>query len=192
MISSGPARTAAVPTGTRRRDGRGSDRAVDVYVPAALPRTLLQDREAAGRRSRTRTSRRSGRVAQRCLLRTLRRACGRSFGDDVLAFEEQRGHAVATVTLSKYRDVCGSSATSRSARLRADFTAGVDFGPDRGFEVVSHLLRVPSTQRPREGAAPRGGSSACPTISDLWPRQTGTSARRWRCSGSASKDTRSR
>ena len=65
------------------------------------------------------------------------------FGQDVVAFEVQHGHPVATVSTEKYRDVCRFLRDEPEFDCTyCDFTAGVDFGPERGFEVVTHLYSL--------------------------------------------------
>ena len=62
------------------------------------------------------------------------------FGDDVRELQEQFGHAVATVTVDRYHDVCRFLRDEPDIACDyCDFTGGVDFGEDRGFEVVTHL-----------------------------------------------------
>lgn len=91
------------------------------------------------------------------------------FGDDVLAFEDQHGHAVVTVTPSRYREL--------SAFLRdepefacdfCDFSTGVDFGDD-GFEVVTHLHSTTHDHDVRLKVRLGRESPVCPTISDIFP-----------------------
>jgi NADH-quinone oxidoreductase subunit C len=92
------------------------------------------------------------------------------FGDDVLAFEEQHGHAVATVTLARYHDVCRFLRDEPDLDCTyCDFTGGVDFGPDRGFEVVSHLYSVSHRHNVRVKVQLPAEDPSCPTISDLFP-----------------------
>jgi NADH-quinone oxidoreductase subunit C len=92
------------------------------------------------------------------------------FGDDVLAFEEQHGHAVATVTLARYHDVCRFLRDEPDLDCTyCDFTGGVDFGPDRGFEVVSHLYSVSYRHNVRVKVQLPAEDPSCPTISDLFP-----------------------
>ena len=112
------------------------------------------------------------------------------FGQDVTAFEVQHGHPVATVSSEKYRDVCRFLRDEPEFDCTyCDFTAGVDFGPERGFEVVTHLyslshrhnVRLKVLLPPRTRPARR-----CPTCSR---RRIGTNVRPGRCSASASRDT---
>ena len=77
------------------------------------------------------------------------------FGQDILAFEVQHGHAVATVSTERYRDVCRFLRDEPEFDCTyCDFTAGVDFGPERGFEVVTHLFSVALLLRLRSTGLP--------------------------------------
>jgi NADH-quinone oxidoreductase subunit C len=92
------------------------------------------------------------------------------FGDDVLAFEDQHGHAVATVSLARYHDVCRFLRDEPDLDCTyCDFTAGVDFGPERGFEVVTHLYSVAHRHNVRVKVQLPAEDPSCPTVSDLFP-----------------------
>lgn len=92
------------------------------------------------------------------------------FGDDVLAFEEQHGHAVATVTVDRYRDVVAFLRDEPELALDyCDFTAGVDLGPERGFEVVTHLFSTSHHHNVRVRVPLPHDDPVCPTISDIHP-----------------------
>jgi NADH-quinone oxidoreductase subunit C len=92
------------------------------------------------------------------------------FGDDVLSFEEQHGHAVATVAPSRYHEVaefCRDEPTFACDYL--DFSAGVDLGPERGFEVVTHLFSTAHRHNIRLKVPLPYENPTCATISDLYP-----------------------
>jgi NADH-quinone oxidoreductase subunit C len=92
------------------------------------------------------------------------------FGQDVVAFEEQFGHAVATVSTDRYRDVCRFLRDDPD--LACDycvFTGGVDFGPDGGFEVVTHLFSLSHHHNVRIKVKLPHDEPVCPTVSDLFP-----------------------
>jgi NADH-quinone oxidoreductase subunit C len=92
------------------------------------------------------------------------------FGRDVLAFEEQHGHAVATVTTERYRDVCRFLRDDPDLACEyCDFTGGVDFGPDGGFEVVTHLFSLTHHHNVRLKVKLPHEDPVCPTVSDLFP-----------------------
>jgi len=92
------------------------------------------------------------------------------FGQDVLAFEEQHGHAVATVSPERYRDVCRFLRDEPELDCGfCDFTGGVDFGPERGFEVVTHLYSISHAHNVRIKVRLPFDEPSCPTISDLFP-----------------------
>jgi NADH-quinone oxidoreductase subunit C len=92
------------------------------------------------------------------------------FGRDVVAFEEQHGHAVATVTTERYRDVCRFLRDDPDLACEyCDFTGGVDFGPDGGFEVVTHLFSLTHHHNVRLKVKLPHEDPVCPTVSDLFP-----------------------
>jgi NADH-quinone oxidoreductase subunit C len=92
------------------------------------------------------------------------------FGQDVLAFEEQHGHAVATVTTDRYRDVCRFLRDDPDLACDyCDFTGGVDFGNDGGFEVVTHLFSLEHHHNVRVKVKLPHEDPVCPTVSDLFP-----------------------
>jgi NADH-quinone oxidoreductase subunit C len=92
------------------------------------------------------------------------------FGRDVLDLVEQHGHAVATVTAERYRDVCRFLRDDPDVACDyCDFTAGVDFGPDGGFEVVTHLFSIRHHHNVRVKVKLPHDDPVCPTVSDLFP-----------------------
>jgi len=92
------------------------------------------------------------------------------FGQDVLAFEEQHGHAVATVGVDRYREVCRFLRDEPEfACDYCDFTGGVDFGPERGFEAVTHLFSTTHHHNVRIKVQLSHEDPVCPTVSDLFP-----------------------
>jgi NADH-quinone oxidoreductase subunit C len=92
------------------------------------------------------------------------------FGRDVLDLVEQHGHAVATVTTERYRDVCRFLRDDPDVACDyCDFTAGVDFGPDGGFEVVTHLFSIRHQHNVRVKVKLPHDEPVCPTVSDLFP-----------------------
>jgi NADH-quinone oxidoreductase subunit C len=92
------------------------------------------------------------------------------FGRDVLDLVEQHGHAVATVTPERYRDVCRFLRDDPDVACDyCDFTAGVDFGRDGGFEVVTHLFSIRHHHNVRVKVKLPHDDPVCPTVSDLFP-----------------------
>ena len=91
------------------------------------------------------------------------------FGDDVLSVEDQHGHASVTVAPPRYREVVAFLRDEPEfACDYCDFTTGVDLGPERGFEVVTHLFSTSLHHNVRvKVPLPHEGPS-CPTISDLF------------------------
>ena len=92
------------------------------------------------------------------------------FGQDVRDLVEQHGHAVATVTAERYRDVCRFLRDEPEIACEyCDFTAGVDFGPEDGFEVVTHLFSIRHHHNVRLKVKLPHDDPVCPTVSDLFP-----------------------
>ena len=92
------------------------------------------------------------------------------FGTDVADAGESHGHAVATVTADRYRDVVRFLRDEPEfACDYCDFTAGVDWGPDGGFEVVTHLFSTQHHHSVRVKVRLPHEDPVCPTVSDLFP-----------------------
>ena len=91
------------------------------------------------------------------------------FGDDVLAFEDQRGHAVVTIGPERYREMVRFLRDEPDfACDYCDFTSAVDFG-DQGLQVLTHLHSTVHHHDVRMKVKLPKESPACPTISDLFP-----------------------
>ena len=91
------------------------------------------------------------------------------FGDDVSDVVDQHGHAVATVTRERYHDVCRFLRDEPELACDyADFTSAVDFGPERGFEVLTHLYSTVHHHNVRVRVALPPDDAVVPTVSDLW------------------------
>lgn len=91
------------------------------------------------------------------------------FGDDVLAFEDQHGHAVVTITLERYRElVTFLRDEPELACDYCDFTAGVDYG-EQGIEVVTHVYSIALRHNVRVKLRLPADRLVCPTISDIYP-----------------------
>lgn len=92
------------------------------------------------------------------------------FGDDVVDAAEDHGHAVATVSVERYRDVCRFLRDEPELACDyCDFTTGVDLGPEGGFEVVTHLHSTIHLHNVRLKVRLPHEDPSCPTISDLYP-----------------------
>jgi NADH-quinone oxidoreductase subunit C len=92
------------------------------------------------------------------------------FGSDVLAFEDQFGHAVATVSLAKYHDAMAFLRSDPSMGFDYfDFLGGVDYGDD-GIEIVSHLVSIKHGHqvRVKTRCGKEPDERHVPTLSDLW------------------------
>jgi len=91
------------------------------------------------------------------------------FGDDVVGFDEQHGHAVATISPVRYRELVTFLRDEPSfACDYCDFSTGVDLGPDGGFEVVTHLFSTIHHHNVRVKVKLPQQEPVCPTISDLF------------------------
>jgi NADH-quinone oxidoreductase subunit C len=91
------------------------------------------------------------------------------FGDDVLSFEDQHGHAVVTVSPSRYREMAMFLRDEPEFSCDfCDFTTGVDFG-DVGFEVVTHLHSTTHDHNVRLKVRLPRENPVCSTISDVFP-----------------------
>lgn len=91
------------------------------------------------------------------------------FGDDVLSFEDQYGHAVVSVARGRYREIATFLRDEPELACDyCDFTSGVDFGDD-GVEVVTHLFSTIHHHNVRLKVRMPSDDLVCPTISDLYP-----------------------
>ena len=92
------------------------------------------------------------------------------FGEDIVDAVDQHGHAVATVTVDRFHDVCRFLRDEPDfACDYCDFTGAVDFGPEGGFEVVTHLFSTTHHHNVRVKVKLPHEDPVCPTISDLFP-----------------------
>ena len=90
------------------------------------------------------------------------------FGDDVTAVEDQFGHAVITVTPSRYRELAQFLRDEPDIACDYfDFTAGVDLGDD-GFEVITHLYSTTRGTNVRLKVRCDRENPVCPTLSDIY------------------------
>ena len=90
------------------------------------------------------------------------------FGDDVVDFQDQFGHAVATVTPERYREVATFLRDEPEfACDYCDFVGGVDF-EDEGLEVVTHLFSTTHHHNVRLKVHLPRERPACPTLSDVF------------------------
>ena len=91
------------------------------------------------------------------------------FGDDVLSFEDQFGHAVVAVTPERYKDLVTFLRNEPEfACDYCDFTGAVDYG-DEGMEVVTHLFSTTHDHNVRVKVRLPKEEPTLPTISDLYP-----------------------
>ena len=92
------------------------------------------------------------------------------FGDDISEVVEQHGHTVVTVVVDRYHDLCRFLRDQPEfACDYCDFTGGVDWGEDGGFEVVTHLFSTTHHHNVRVKVKLPHTEPVCPTISDLFP-----------------------
>jgi NADH-quinone oxidoreductase subunit C len=91
------------------------------------------------------------------------------FGNDVLAFEDQSGHAVVTVSIPRYHELVRFLRDEPDfACDYCDFTSGVDRGED-GIEIVTHVFSTTHHHNVRVKVRLPADDLVCPTISDLYP-----------------------
>ncbi len=91
------------------------------------------------------------------------------FGDDVLAFEDQFGHSVVTVSVSRYRELMAFLRDEPEfACDYCDFTSAVDRGAD-GIEIVTHVFSTSHHHNVRVKVPLAADALVCPTISDVYP-----------------------
>ena len=91
------------------------------------------------------------------------------FGEDIVDVTDQHGHAAITVSLERYHDVCRFLREEPGFACDfCDFTAGVDFGPEDGFEVVTHLFSTAHHHSVRVKVKLPHEEPVCPTVSDLF------------------------
>ena len=91
------------------------------------------------------------------------------FGADIVDAAEQHGHTVVTATRERYHDVCRFVRDEPEfACDYADFTSGVDWGEERGFEVVTHLFSTTHHHNVRVKVVVPYDDAVVPTVSDLW------------------------
>ena len=91
------------------------------------------------------------------------------FGDDVVSFEDQFGHAVVAVTPERYKELVTFLRNEPEfACDYCDFTTAVDFGPEVGLEVVTHLFSTQHHHSVRIKVRVPHRDATLPTISDLW------------------------
>jgi NADH-quinone oxidoreductase subunit C len=92
------------------------------------------------------------------------------FGQDVLDVGEQHGHAVATVSRDRYHEVCRFLRDEPDFDCDyCDFSGGVDFGPEEGFEVVTHAYSTSHHHNVRVKVRVPHDDAVLATVSDVWP-----------------------
>jgi NADH-quinone oxidoreductase subunit C len=91
------------------------------------------------------------------------------FGDDVEVVDTL-GHAVATVPAERYHDVVRFLRDEPEFACNfCDFTGAVDYGPDRGFEVLTHLFSTEHHHNVRVKVRLPAEEPVVATVSDLFP-----------------------
>jgi NADH-quinone oxidoreductase subunit C len=90
------------------------------------------------------------------------------FGDDVVSFEDQFGHAVVAITPERYKDLVTFVRNEPEFACDfCDFTGAVDFGDD-GMEVVTHLFSTTHNHNVRVKVRLPKDEPTLATISDLY------------------------
>jgi NADH-quinone oxidoreductase subunit C len=91
------------------------------------------------------------------------------FGEDV-EVSDSFGDAVAVVPVAHYHDAVRFCRDEPELGCGyCDFTAGVDLGPDAGFEVVTQLVSLEHHHAVRIKTRLPHDRPSVPTISDLFP-----------------------
>jgi NADH-quinone oxidoreductase subunit C len=91
------------------------------------------------------------------------------FGDDVVAFEDQHGHAVVTIALERYRELVAFLRDEPELACDyCDFTSGVDWGED-GLDVVTHVFSTTHRHNVRVKLRLPADRLVCPSIADIHP-----------------------
>ena len=91
------------------------------------------------------------------------------FGQDITDVADQQGHTVVTVVPGRYRDVVRFLRDEPDfACDYCDFTGGVDWGPEGGFQVITHLFSTTHHHSVRLKVPLPFENPVCPTISDLF------------------------
>ena len=92
------------------------------------------------------------------------------FGQDITDVTDQHGHAVVTVIPGRYHDLVKFLRDDPDfACDYCDFTGGVDWGPEGGFQVITHLFSTTHHHGVRVKVPLPFENPVCPTISDLFP-----------------------
>jgi NADH-quinone oxidoreductase subunit C len=92
------------------------------------------------------------------------------FGQDITDVADQHGHTVVTVVVDRYRDLVRFLRDEPDfACDYCDFTGGVDWGPEGGFQVITHLFSTAHHHSVRVKVQLPFENPVCPTISDLFP-----------------------
>ena len=92
------------------------------------------------------------------------------FGDDIRDTAEQHGHAVISVSTERYRELVTFLRDDPGfACDYCDFTGGVDWGKEGGFEVLTHLFSTTHHHNVRVKVRLPHDDPVCPTVSDLFP-----------------------
>ncbi len=92
------------------------------------------------------------------------------FGRDVLGFEDVHGHAVITVTPSRYQEVARFLRDEPALDFDYfDFLSAVDYTPKgRGFEVITHVYSPRHNHHVRLKVECDAAEPHCPTLSGVW------------------------
>ena len=91
------------------------------------------------------------------------------FGEDVVAFEDQFGHAVVTIAAERYRELATFLRDEPAfACDYCDFTSAVDHGED-GLEIVTHLYSTSRRHNIRMKVRLPADGLVCQTLSDIYP-----------------------
>ena len=92
------------------------------------------------------------------------------FGEDLLEADAALGDAVVRVGPERYRDLIQALRDDRELAFDyVDFVSAIDWGKERGFDVVVQLWSTTHHHRVRVKLACSADEPVAPTISDLYP-----------------------
>ena len=90
------------------------------------------------------------------------------FGSDVEGFEDQHGHAVVSISATRYRELAVFLRDDPELALDfLDFIAGVDLG-ETGIQIVTHLYSTEHGHHVRLKVQCAATDPVCPTLSDIY------------------------
>src|SRR4029450_3452308 len=133
---------------------------------------MIPGSSSSRKRSRRKTSGRSGLVASRRPLTVpdIGNALRAQFGQDLADVADRDGHAVVTVTPARYRELITVLRDDPEFDCDYfDFLTGVDFPEQNGMELVVHVYSNARTPHVRVKVRINRAEPVAPTIHDIYP-----------------------